>query len=81
MQQLLKETFGIEIERSNCMFNWYARDLKKFSDDELYNLNATCIFFKTDNPKLSQTIQNRIGKEIARRILNKKPKIKILKNG
>ena len=70
IQATLMRLFGRKIERYNMLTNWYARDLRDFSHDELMKLHATCSFFSYESKELksvSSLVKQRIGKENYRR--------------
>ena len=81
LQQILDNVFGQKLTKGQFFTKWYARDLKKFTDEELSELNSTCIFFRADDKILASTLQQRIGSEWHRRDKERRtPKINVVKN-
>lgn len=67
LQDMLQKTFGTKIKRQDMFTNWYLRELKDWSSDELKGLLGTAIFFGGEDKKLSDTLKQRIATEMYRR--------------
>ena len=82
LQETLYNLFNKRLGKGDCLFNWYAKDLKSFTDDELRQLINTCAYFANgDTLKLAKTIQARVANEIYNRDkAERTPQINIKKN-
>ena len=83
LQETLYNLFGVRVERSNFLTNWYQADLKDFSDEELSTLYKTCRDL-ADTAKLkalAATVRTRIVTEKIKRYNESvRPKINLQKN-
>lgn len=82
LQETLFKLFGVKVKKENYLTNWHVKDLKKFTDEELKQLEQTCRDLGTDTKKaLAKTIRTRIVVEKLKRNREKRvPTINLKKN-